>query len=245
MKYLLITIFTIVGCSTKQNVSKRDLEQLYIGSGAEQYFLPDLPTWSQFSPVVGCKINTSVKYLNYEKLYYSYGLDYEKMVQLQYFFNNRIQEYKKRSGKQEIFLDDESFLFFNGQEQILGGAKEFTPPNYKKVNLIWIDPALVNKTIAKRLKKFMASSQATSGHPIFVSRCLDKVGIEKFISKHGFGDLGIKVMPTHMFSPYNKFLKLGARYTLRAQKLLKGKEVIFFAPYETHLIKEYKTFKKY
>jgi hypothetical protein len=240
-----IVLFILVSCTSNQSIKRRDLDHLYIGGAQEQYFLADLPTWSNFSTISKCRISTPVKYLNFKNLYRSYGLSYEKLVQFQYMFNKRIQSYKKESGRSDIILQDEAYIFFNVQEQILGGAKEFLKPTFKKINVFWIDPALNNSKLKASLIKNLKSKEGLSGHPVFLSRCLDGVAIEKFIKKNKLDTLGIKYLPTSMFTPYNAFMRLGFKYELDIGQVLKDKDITFYGPSVPEYITGKMIIKKY
>lgn len=229
MRIVLVIIF-VVSCSGSNAIKRRNLDHLYIGGSHAKYFLADLPSWANFSSVSECKLSNSIKYLNFENLYRSYGLSYEKLVQFQYLFNKKIEEYKVESKNRELILQDEAYIFFNVQEQILGGAKAFIKPNYKNINLFWIDPALKNDKLRRKIIKAVKSKSGQSGYPIFLSRCLNTKGIEKFVIANKIDDLGIKYMNSYMFSPYNKFMKLGAKFQINIMEILKGKKVQLFAP---------------
>lgn len=227
--YILIVIF-ITSCTNSKSIKRRDLDHLYIGGSEQKYFLPDIPSWSNFSNIAKCKVSTPIKYLNFENLYRSYGLNYTHLVQFQYLFNQKLEEYKKESKQENIILQDEAYLFFNVQEQILGGAKAFLKPDYNKINIFWIDPAIKNQEVKKQLLKKLNSPEGLDGHPIFLSRCLDGKKIDDFVKENNLANLGIRYMPSFMFSPYNKFMKLGYEFEVNLGEILKGKDVTFYGP---------------
>lgn len=245
MKLFLLIFIFILSCTSNKSIQRRDLDHLYIGGTQEKYFLADLPTWANFSSLGKCRISSNVKYLNFSNLYRSYGLSYEKIVQFQYMFNKKISEFKKNSKSSDIILQDEAFIFFNTQEKILGGAKQFLKPNFKKINIFWIDPALSNLDIKKKLIKKLKSEEGQNGYPLFLSRCLDHSGLQKFVKSNNLDDLGIKFLPSSMFSPYNSFMVLGYGFELNLMKILKGKELTFFGPSLPSFIKGNIQFRNY
>lgn len=242
---LILLISLVLSCTSNKSIKRRDLDHLYIGGAQEKYFLADLPTWANFSSLGKCRISSSIKYLNFSNLYRSYGLNYEKNIQFQYMFNKKIFEFRKQSRSSNIILQDEAFIFFNTQEKILGGAKQFIKPNFKKINVFWVDPALSNIKLKARLIKKLKSDEGQSGYPLFLSRCLNDAGLMKYVKANGLEELGIKFLPNSMFSPYNSFMALGHRFELNIMELLKGKEVTIFGPFYPGFIKKNIKFENY
>ncbi len=245
MRFLLLTIL-ITSCSTSNNgVQKKDLDQLYIGSGIEKYYLPDLPTWANFSQSAQCKQETSIRYINFRDMHLSYAMNYEQLVQYQLMLNRKFEMYKKSTGRKTIFLKDESFITFNVHQQIVGGGRDFLIPKFNKIHLVWIDDAIKNSIKLESLRKLMKSEKMSKGHPIFVSMCLSSFEMEEFINNNGFSNIGVKGISQSMFSPYDSKLEMDFLFSIDVHELFKGKDIVLFGTKETASIKGYKKFIKY
>ena len=222
----------LTSCSGGRTAPERvGLDQVYQGAGTEKYFLPDLPPWANFSVVANCQRKIPVRYLDFEALYKSYNLTYEQLVQLQYLFNKKITEYKKNTGRELLYMQDENFYFYNAYEQVVGGGRGFLVPDYKQINLIWIDPILSDQKIRQRFDKLMKSSKIESGHPVFVSTCMSGPELEAFISKNGFASMGARAISQEFFSPYNSQFIVGHEYGLDFSLLMSDKSIYLFAPW--------------
>lgn len=226
---LLFSLISLTSCQT--SVQKRSMEELYVSGGSEQYYLADLPIWANFSSIGQCRRSESIRYLNFETLNKSYSLTYEELIQFQFMLNRKFKAYKKSSGKEELFLKDESFLFYNTYEQIVGGGRDFLGPKYQKIHLIWIDAVLGNDGMLKKFKKLMQSSKMQEGHPVLVSTCLSSEQLENFIAENKLRELGVKGISQEMFAPYSDQMKLITDYRLYFDKLLPGKFMVLFAPW--------------
>jgi len=228
---LILVCLGAISCASDDNgILRQDLDQAYIGAGAEQYFLAGVPNWANFSSIGQCKRSEPVRYVNFENLSKSFALSYEQMIQLQFMLNKKFSSYKFSTGRKEIFLKDEHFIFYNVQEQIAGGAREFNVPKFNRIHLIWIDELVKSKIGKAKLKKLMHSSVMEQGHPIFVSTCLSLIELEQFISKNGYTAMGTKGISHEMFTPYNSELKINYEFSIDFSLLLPNKELHLFAP---------------
>lgn len=238
MRLAILCLSLLVGCTTSSEKNlKQDLDQVYIGSGVEKYYLSDMPTWANFSQVASCARVEPIRFLNFENMYKSYSMDYEQLIQFQHMLNRKFSSYKHSTGRKTIFLKDESFIMHNVHQQIIGGSRDFIVPNFNRIHLIWIDNALKSEQGKKRLKKLMYSAQMEKGHPIFVSTCLSSIELEKFITEMGMGKFGVKIISQDMFSPYNEKFKIINEFALDFSKLMPNKKIYYFGPY---LPKEFK-----
>lgn len=229
-KLLIVFLLILVGCSSSV-VAPKDPENIYRGAGVEQYFLPELPSWANFSQVGKCQKSIPIRYLNFERLARSYNFSYFENVQLQLSFNKSIERQKKSNEKKVLFLKDEIYLFSNAYEQISGQAYEFREPEFNRVHIVWIDLALLDPRIFQKLKKVMNSNAMSEGHPIFISSCLGENDLQNFIDKN-FSNLGIKKISAEFFSTYssdNKFVP-GLQFDLN--DFLKNKLILLFGPNE-------------
>ena len=216
-----------------------------MGAGTEQYHLADLPAWANFSTLASCHRKFPIRYLNFESLHKSYSMNYEQLIQFQYALNRKFQSYKQSTGKEGLFLKDESYIFYNAYEQIVGGGRDFIPPKYHRIHLIWIDPALGDSQAQLRLKKLMQSSKMEQGHPVFVSTCLSALELEEYIVKHDYQKMGVKGISQEMFAPFNTKGDLIGEFRLHFDLLLPNKHLVLFAnwlPKEFIGIEQYEKF---
>jgi hypothetical protein len=221
------------------------MEQVYMGGGTEQHYLADLPAWANFSAIGSCRRIEPVRFLNFQTLHKSYSMSYEQLVQFQYMLNRKFQSFKKSTGKKQLFLKDESYIFYNVYEQIIGGGKDFIVPKFNRVHLVWIDDALSDKDVAKKLHKLMKTAKMEEGHPVFVSSCLSAIELEKFIVKHGYEKMGVKAISQEMFAPFDHKNNLIGEYRLHFDLLMPGKDLVLFGnafPKEFKGVSQYKKF---
>lgn len=231
MRIVILFIFIFSGCSSNDSgFLKQDLDQVYIGSGLEKFFLSDLPTWANFSSTAQCKRKEPVRYLHFQNMFKSYSMDYEQLIQFQYMLNKKFASYKISTGRKTIFLKDESYILYNVHQQIIGGSRDFITPKFNRINIVWVDDILTSKngSANKRLKKLMYSKEMEKGHPVFISTCLSSIELELFISKMGYTKFGVKGISQGMFSPYNSEYQFAYQYELDLNLLMPNKELFFY-----------------
>lgn len=245
MKLLLSLLFSIlfVNCSTtdeRVNITS-GLDNVYISSGVEQYFLGNLPHWINFSSWAKCRRNESIRYMNYEILKKSYALTYDQMVHMQHMWNRKLYAYKRSGGQGNLPLKDESFVFNNVYAQVIGGSYVFSAPKFNQVSLVWIDPFIENK---KKLKQILRSDDVLSGHPVIISHCLSSYAAESLLQELELEDLGIKIIPAEMFSLFDKNIQMGYEFQIDVSQIMKKKKIILYSSEETPYIMGANKFKK-
>ncbi|MCO4754235.1 MAG: hypothetical protein KC478_07120 [Bacteriovoracaceae bacterium] len=229
MKLLLLTTFTFLmaACANKKtSIEGRDLEQVYQGAGVERYFLPDLPTWANFSPSSECKRESPIKYVNFKTMKASYSMDYQDLVHLQHMLNKRFESFRSESD-QPLYLKDEAFIFYNVYEQVAGGSKDFVIPKFDRISLVWLDPYLED---LEQVDKILKGKELAKGHPIVVSGCLNTLALEKLSDGRDWDRFGVKHIGAEMFTPFKSDLELGTDYSLDFSKFLPNKALYLFAP---------------
>lgn len=241
---LIFLLLLVVGC-TSTSATRKDLDEIYQGAGVEHYFLSLVPEWANFTTLGGCHRSGSVYFLNFKNLHASYALDYEQALQLQYMYNLGVQRAQYELGKTVLNNEDESFIFYNSYEQMIGGGREFVVPNFPRVHVVWIDDAINNPAVLERLKKLMNSSIMEAGHPVLMSMCLSHEKMEKFVSRHGFDAFGAKFISMEMFTPYNQNFEMNTYFDIDLEKVMPGKEVYFFAPDIPSQYQDKKNIRKY
>jgi len=229
LKYILIcTLFILTSCSsyTLKNYERRNERVYENGNGVIQYFLADLPTWANFSSAGSCHRNYPVRYLNVKNLRESFALSYEESIQFQLMFNELSEERKKKASASYIPFKDEEKIFYTVLDKIKAGIRNFTKPKYEVVNLIWIDIAMSGKKSLERVKKAIQSESFSTGHPVFVSLCMNRVEMKKFISKMGLKISGAKYMSYELLNPYDHNNNLVAVPIIDLNKIFNKKQKI-------------------
>jgi hypothetical protein len=194
----LLVLIAITGCASK-GLRPRSVDQYYVATGIEKYFLSDIPAWANFSQSAGCFRSSNIRYFDVQALMKSYSLKYSDALQIQGSFNEEYLAIKKQNNNSQINLKDEESLFFKASEKVNSKIVFFDPPTFKQVHLIWLDEALVGKKEEDRLRNFLNSSVHDNGMPILISACLTKDEIEK-----KFPGLTTKIISAELFSIYDE-----------------------------------------
>lgn len=233
---LILLGLNLVACtsSPSQLKSSKQLDDMYISGGTEQYFLASLPHWINFSTWAKCQRDESVRYLNFSNISKSYALDYKQMIHIQHMWNRKMNAYTRSSGGSNVSLKDESFIFNNIYAQVVGGSSDFIVPTFKNISLIWIDPFIGQE---KKLAKILQRDDILQGYPVVISNCLSSYEIEAFIQKYELENLGVKSLPAEMFSLYNDSIMPQREFTLYVNKILDKKNITLFGTYQPEQIK--------
>ncbi|MCO4793620.1 MAG: hypothetical protein KC493_07910 [Bacteriovoracaceae bacterium] len=232
-RVFIFVVLTLVlsSCSSDSRKSegfeRRNLEEYFQSSGVIKYFLPDLPDWANSNSTGQCLRKTPVRYFNYKNLVESFALDYHQSVQFQYMYNIESQKLQSEVSVDYLPLKDEEKTFYLVSDKIQAGIYSFIIPKYKRIHLIWIDPALSSDRELASLKKLMRSKRMDLGHPVFVSLCLGTKEMSAFSLKHKFRD-GIRFIPHTMFSPFNSKREISSKLYLNVSKLFKAKQKLYF-----------------
>ena len=204
-KFFIIISIIFFGCAlpNKQNIKRLNTDDFYGNGSIIGYFLPEIPEWIMVSESGQCSRDHKIKFLDMPTLRRSFALDYAKAHQMQLMFNMELDKKLKSLGLTYLPLKDEEALFYHILDQVTADFKVFRPPTFKKVNIIWIDPAINDQEIYLRLKNFVKSNAFDLGHPVFASSCLDQVELEKFSESLGIGATDIRFLSFEMFSIFN------------------------------------------
>lgn len=253
---LLFVIFAAVSCqSPYTSAERKQLNEYYIQSGVEQYFLADLPEWANVNQTSSCKRTDFIRFFNFSKISESYKLDYEKLLQLQLMFNVSLKKRTvnfdklevKNMNKRTVPKEDE-VLFFNVLDKIQGGVKEFVIPEFNRVHFVLIDEYLLDPTKILKLKALTESEEFSQGFPVFVSLCSSQREVEQFISVHHFEELNPKIISSELLSPFDDENKLTYGFALDVSKLFKPQTKIYLYSHQALIPKDLKgqiSVKKY
>lgn len=194
--YFILFSFLLSACSN--GLRPRSVEEFYVSSGIEKYFLSDIPEWANFSQSAGCFRTKGMRYFDIDALMKSYSMKYPEAVQVQATFNEEFLNLKKAT-KATPKLKDEEILFFKASEKVNSKINFFDAPTFKQVHLIWLDEALLGKKQEDRLRAFLHSSVHDNGFPVLVSACLTKSEVEE-----KFPGIALKVISAELFSIYDE-----------------------------------------
>jgi hypothetical protein len=194
----LLVLMSVAGCASS-GLKPRSVDQYYVATGIEKYFLSDIPEWANFSQKAGCFRSSNIRYFDIQALMKSYSLKYSDALQIQGSFNEEYLAIKKRNNNSPISLKDEESLFYKASEKVSSKILFFDPPAFKQVHLIWLDEALQGKKEEDHLRNFINSSIHDNGIPILISACLTKDEIEK-----RFSGLSTKIISSELFSVYDE-----------------------------------------
>lgn len=202
MKYffLLSIIFVLYGCAqvSDQGLKSRTVEDYYISTGVQKYFLTDIPNWANFDQKASCFRSSTIRYFDIDALMKSYGLSYNKALQVQATFNEEYNHFKEEDTNHITTLKEEELLFFKVSEKVSSKIDFFEPPTFKRINLIWLDEILGNPAKEKKLKTFLESKVNEEGVPVLISFCLTKYEIEK-----QFPEINTKIISAELFSVFD------------------------------------------
>jgi hypothetical protein len=182
---------------------KRDLEdQGYQTSGIEQYFLPELPLWSNFSVTGMCFKSSSFTYFDFKKLKDSYQLQYDEMLELQGQYNARVENYYRSTATKFLKPVEQASFFSNTLEQIRGGVRSFKIPRVDAVDVIWLDSFVTDKKVTEIIKMFQ-SGKFDERLPILFSTCFSRGALAQWITENNLEDAGFYSLGAEWLTPFN------------------------------------------
>ncbi len=237
---LVVSSLLLASCS--QTTEKRDLETVYIGSGVEQFTLADVPDWVQFSDVGRCYYKKNIRYVHYENLNKSYALTYEQLAQFQYLLN------RKLASVPYIDTKEEEQIFYDTYEKIRGGNRAFLAPDFKRVNLIWIDDIINGTYSVEKLKNLLGQKEMEIGYPVLVSMCLSEKEMDEFLSENALVGITTKYISRELFSVFQADFKRAPGLTIQLDSLFGNNQKIYFYSLRENkeiAFKGYHFFKKY
>lgn len=231
---VLICLFALASCGfltpkkedgPDAGFERRRVEEYFVSSGIEKYFLPEIPIWANFSEEARCRRDVSIKFFDIGALNSSLQLNYEEAIQLQLMFNSKVQALQDQIHVSHISLKDEEDVFYEVSEQIQAGVRVFRAPHFKKVHLIWIDPFLENPEL---LHQKMNLPSVQLGHPIFLSLCLTDRSMASWMRINQFTNQNIRRISYELITPFNEAGKMDTSYHMNLKQLLPEKKITLF-----------------
>lgn len=196
--FLGSVLILINACANTKGMGPRDVDDYYVSTGVERYFLPAIPGWANFSQTSGCFRSSGLKYLNIDNLMKSYSLSYFEALQVQANFNEEYISIIKAQSREVLTLKEDETLFFRASEKV-GSKIYFTDlPTFKRVHLVWLDEIQSDKSKLAKLKSFLNSPVNDEGIPVLISSCMTKAEIEKMIPEANY-----KSISAELFSTFN------------------------------------------
>jgi hypothetical protein len=224
---LILSLFLIFSCThtpvNDSSLKRRRLDNYYVSSSLTGYFMPELPTWANFSEGAYCQRDTSIKYIDVAKMMGSLSLSYEAVLQAQLMYNDEYQKLEGQKHIDQVTLKDEEKLFYEVTQKIQQGIRTFRTPKYKRLNIVWVD---VFKKQA--LKNLMLSTQMSQGHPIFLSFCLSRQGMVRMLKELTLENKNIRLISSELFSVFNSDSKRTSMFALELNKLISKDKKIYF-----------------
>jgi hypothetical protein len=217
-----LILFFIVSCST-QPLKSRTVENYFQSSGIEKYFLSEIPTWANLSETSGCFRNHSVRFFDIENMMKSYNYSFVESIQIQATFNNELEALKDKNKDKTIPMNDEQLLFFKASEKVSSKLNFFDAPTFNRINLVWIDSILKDKSEEKKLRTFLNSSVFDQGVPMLVSLCMTKSEVEKL-----FPDFNYKILSAEMLSVFEVDGSKSPYFKLQIDKFFNEKQSLYF-----------------
>ena len=251
VKLLPLLIF-LFSCAHQQEnkddgeMKRREMSDYYSGTGIVRYFLPNIPAWANTSHSGKCHRKESIVLLDYEKLRRSYFLNYEQAVQFQLLFNRDLRRVMSAHQVNYLTFKKEEEIFYETSDRIQSNFKVFKEPKLKTVNIIWIDHALGDVKVLKRLNSLFKKKVMDEGHPIFLSMCLRREELIDFVRKNHLPRSG-RYISYEMFSPFQSNNEKSYGHVLEVDQLFgKNYKLYFYSnteiPFE---VKGKVTLKKY
>jgi hypothetical protein len=194
----MIALLLCFGCSSsgqKMRPKNTNVGEVYRSAGYQEYLLPDLPSWAQFSQNGECAFTEQLKWVDPWRLQAGQNLRYDQAVQFQILFNQLILEEKLGKNLEELPLPYEEKIFMNALERVRSNLGPFKAPDFKTIYLVWIDPLTKDMSGKRKLKKFLKSSIFDEGYPVLLSSCLNTNGMTNLVKELGIDALSMGLLP--------------------------------------------------
>jgi len=234
--FIYTCLFLVSACASLSNpgLKPRTVEDYYVSTGVEKYFLADIPGWANFNQRADCYHNTNIRYFDIDALMKSYGFTYNMALQVQATFNEESWSFKKADKKQITTLKEEELLFYKVTEKVTNKIIFFDPPTFGRINMIWLDEVLGNPNSEKKLKSLLSSSTMDTGVPVLVSFCLTRPEVEEL-----YPDFNTKMITAELFSVYdNKGTKSPGFKIILDQFFKTNQKLYFYSQKKTDLTDE-------
>jgi hypothetical protein len=216
MKYFFYFLLLILISCGSQPIKQQNSDLIYQSSGTEQFFLPELPTWANFSQEGQCYRSSSNRYLDFKKIHQVYQLSYLEMVELQAQFNDVLEKYFRSAAVRFLKPVEEASMFTNTLEKVRGEVRLLKiPASVKKVDIIWLESFEIGV-----LQKMAQDGKFDEGLPILFSSCHNRQSLYQWITANGLDQVGFYLLPSEYLTPFNDSNELKGRLSVELSKIL-------------------------
>lgn len=206
MKFSIsLVLLLLISCGSGEVRKNRD-DIAYQTSGVEQFFLTELPTWSNFSSAGSCYKTSSFTYLDFAKLGLSYNLTYPQLLELQAQYNDRLETYFRSTAARFLKPVEQASLFSNTLEQVRGGARQLQLPAVPEIDIIWLD-AFIASGKTDLLVNYAREGKFDQRPPVLFSACYSRQHLAKWISEHNLDQQGFFLLSAEWLTSFDTRLK--------------------------------------
>lgn len=221
-------LLILISCSGGE--VRKKVDDSYMTSGVEKFFLPELPAWANFSESGRCYKSASIQYLDFSKVSLSYQLSYQEMIEVQAQFNERRDDYFSSTAYRFLKPVEEAAFFSNAIEQVRGGVRHFKLPPATQIEIIWLEGFTQHDKVSD-IKNMIESGRFDEHIPVLFSSCLSRQRLNQWVQEEGLDNAGLYLLSAEWLSPYTSTNDLQGGLRLEIKKLLApGTKVTFIVP---------------
>lgn len=214
---LFIAVVFLASCQSASN-KRRSTDQYYTSSGIEKFYLSEIPEWLNFSKSGQCVRQSNVRFLDFPKVMEQFSYQYFQAIQFQYLLNQLRRDKMLEVRANYLLLKDEEIVFYDTVDKIQNGIYPFDYGKYKRIHLVWLDPALKSEEGLKQLLSLLKNDRFNEGYPILVSLCMDAVHLKQFMIKSKIYE-GVGILPFELFSVFDASKAHLKKFSLDFSKL--------------------------
>jgi hypothetical protein len=144
-QFFSILLLFFISCTqtpVAQDPTPVNLDRTFQTAGVEQFFLPELPTWRQYSQNGECYLNQTKVNLDFSRLHSTYQLTLNQLIELQVQFFERMNVVGKERKMSRLNPREEAQFFYETLEKVRAGVKRIKLPNDLQVKFVWKESKL-------------------------------------------------------------------------------------------------------
>lgn len=232
----IICIFICVSCTSQPKIESTNEAKLVLNNRSEfsqniteAYFLANLPQWANKSFAGRCTRRLPIKFLNFKNISNSYQLPIHDMLQLQHSINRKLYNVYESKRVRDLRGQDESYLFYNSYQLVLGQSYEVKTPFFSDINILWIDPYV--KLGDDLLLEILKSDKFQSKPPVVLSHCMTTVELENLITSYQLNDIDIISVGADFMSIFDQNFDSMFQLNHQLNFIFPNKNITLFAPW--------------
>ncbi len=238
MKVIILSFVLCLASCAKNHISRTHRDSrfaVFNGTHFEEFFLPSVPSWANFSVAGKCFRDQSLSYLKFDLLAQNYELNYFDLVSLQTLYNREVERLRpdhlrKEQMSEYISPRDKSYIFHETFEKVRGGFK-LALTRYPHVNLIWVDPFLDDIAHLKtRLVQLKNSAIMDKGVPVLFSLCNSSLQVESIFKNNPIDSEFNLYLGAELFHVYDDQLKIRPHFGVDLKSLYPEKKINIIVP---------------